>query len=258
MSSVQLYPHDPGTLLPLLRAHLPNSLPVYGCILSNHSSSPTSPSSPRGTLEPLSKLETHSHLRHAYATFPPSALPPPSPAHRTPFVVLIHLPPPAAQQIRLFCSAETRPGVTDAEREDAAALVTGAVGAHLAGEGGAETRMIGGMAEAWCERVRRTCGTRERDTCDVWLAPDPLEGEGDAAPALTVGADDGLAVDVGRRHDIELARPALSLLPRIRVYGRLTNRGWLDSEDTRCPRRVGVLHLPTPTHHRHPPAARAV
>jgi len=93
MPAVQLYPHDPSTLLPLLKAHLPNSLPVYGTILSNPS--PPSPSTSPGTLEPLTTVETSSYLHSAWYSFPPTTL------HNSPepFVVPIHLPPPMSHQI---------------------------------------------------------------------------------------------------------------------------------------------------------------
>lgn len=192
ISPVQLFAHDPASLLPQLKHHLPKSLPVYGCILSNSSSVPTSTSP--GHHEPLSTVETSNRLPHAYATFPPSCLSSPPEL----FAIFVHLPPPMTWQVRFFCSAETRKNLSTSERQTALNLVKDAVTLHL--EGPEETRMLGGMSTLWSAGVREMLGTRENEVCDVWLAPeDGAMGEGEVDK-------EGLEVDEGRRRDCELVR----------------------------------------------------
>ena len=188
MTPFQLYEHEPESLLPLLQSHLPYSLPVYGSIVSNPSSSLAS-----GHQREIASDEGNNQVHYAITTFPSSALPYPP----DPYVILNHLPSPMPWQVRLFCSAESDPNLTGTAKLEATNLVIETVKEHL--KSPQETRMIGALSTVWSDQLRKMLGTRNNEICDVWLASEDNE--------MTVdGAREGLIVDIGRLQDCELVR----------------------------------------------------
>ena len=146
------HPRPETTLLPLLRAHLPRSLPAFGALLW-HSSLPTPPSEP-----------------FAFASFPPGSPVP------TVWTVLIHQLPPSTNQLRAFTSVEATLATGAQTSEDELAEADGQFRACLREFCSAATGdvWIGALSELWIERLGLSGGVH---IYGVWLAPEEDEDE---------------------------------------------------------------------------------
>jgi hypothetical protein len=171
------HPRPETTLLPLLRAHLPRSLPALGALVW-HSSLPTPPSKP-----------------FAFASFPPGA---PTPAIWT---VLIHQLPPSTNQLRAFTSVEAaiasgaQPSegkLADAEAQFRACLRTFCSAA-------AETEVWIGLSEDWIDRLGLGEGL---NIYGIWLAPDEDPDEGELEPPA------GWRMRRAELRDVKAVRPS--------------------------------------------------
>ena len=119
---VRLYPHDPTSFLPLLRAHLPHSITTYSTIRTNpwprvdvppgvslSASASSDANAGRATQEGATgqtddRAAMPDSLLYGavWATFPASQISNPPDV----WAMLIHLPPPQRNQTRLYCSLD--------------------------------------------------------------------------------------------------------------------------------------------------------
>lgn len=113
---VELYAHEPKSLLPLLNKYLPRSLPVIATIRENLSA-PSSSTSTSGS------ISGRSHDEPVYATFLPGEIPDPDAdfdgddtrtgtgdQNQRMWGVVVRTHDSASPQLRLFCSAESKSG----------------------------------------------------------------------------------------------------------------------------------------------------
>lgn len=211
-AAVELYRHDPKTLLPLLEKHLPLSLPVYATIKINPWENANTEGT--GTLIRSSTSESNdaqdatSIVNYAWATFPPSEL------NDLPeiWTIIIHLPPPGAHQTRMYCSSETylhqsclidHPSQLSEDDSNyklwsqSQVQVNGAI--KLLTESSPGVTKLGAVHTFWTKGVAYTIGVKENVICDAYLAPigflDTPEG------AIK---KEGLIIDKGKRSDCEM------------------------------------------------------
>lgn len=183
---IKLYAHEPRSLLPLLKQHLPYTIGIVGCILNS----------------PLPGDETDLPVLDAvYATFPSSDSGKPQAPSTDNWLVILALPLPA-DQIRFYHSCEARPPSaqsTDelqaAEDMIAASLLDMAKRYPSHDKAGFVHYLWGGIA-------RTTLRGKGRGKYDVWLAPDVTC---DAAGGNAVGPDlADLVLDHGRPGDEDI------------------------------------------------------
>lgn len=190
-----IWPHEPKSLLPLLRKNLPHSLAVHSLIASNDFARPTSPISQ----EPCPQLEADDAIAHVWCTFPPSALSSPPPIYN----MIAIVPRPQEFQTRSFCSAEAN--LPDPETEAEAVRVV--VASHLTLRRMYSWMLLaGGVHERWLSALLEAVGTKSRVDTYLWLSP---EG---GSPALDLDEAEvqrqleaeGLILDHGRACDAQI------------------------------------------------------
>lgn len=186
MSPLQLYEHDPTSLLPLLTRFLPHTQAVLGAIVS----CPAPGHQPRGVLD-APPLET------MYASFPPSSLP--DDGDRD-WLVALALPAPS-EQVRVWHRREVE--LNEAEMARVQRLEGSAVSsAALRGAGSLQGDEAGGaraaemltaavramrerfphhfvtgqLNAAWERALRHALGAPSRGLCRVFLAPAQAPG----------------------------------------------------------------------------------
>jgi hypothetical protein len=195
---IKLYTHDPRSLLPLLKAHLPYTIPIIGTITSNPV--PLTPGVDSSAPNDPSTLEEEGYT--LYATFSKDDIPSRNDkdTRRDEHWVIItaHFEPNASQS-RLFCSAETssqkmspppnehdhserisnEDGVTEKEEEGQAErkvqeLVRSTVWSlrSLLRSQGRDLTLVGGVNVRWCQSVKALGkGIGGEGLCDIWIAP---------------------------------------------------------------------------------------
>ena len=203
---VELYPHDPLTLLPLLESHLPYSLPVYGLIKSSFVSSRTVPDNDiTPTTTDVSSNPPSYISSVAWLTFPPSSLPIPPEV----WTVIIHLPYPMSRQTRLFNSLEPLLTVLPSSTASSSTIPSDSsshspissthpstlpstqpqfqqwkLGQNQVSnvirkmtQKNAVMQIVGALSVLWAESVRLEFGTEAHKICDNWMAPDLSHSE---------------------------------------------------------------------------------
>ena len=165
-----LHPHtDPDlTLSPLLRARLPESLPVLGCIHFPHSGDPSASSSRPATV---------------WASFPPTVTPP------VVFVVISTYPDCPPEQHRLFCSLDSSPDPSEEEVEQGNRLVRGAIN-ELSAHNGSKLVLS-------CLHTRWMPLLGSGHVYQIWLAPERWTHLGPPPKEC------GVVLREGQEHDLE-------------------------------------------------------
>lgn len=188
---LQLYEHEPSSLLPLLERYLPHTQAVLGAIVS----------SPAPGCEPRSVLDAPP-LETVFASFPPGSLPNDEDED---WLVALALPAPS-EQVRIWHRAEVRLNGAEGARVRAlsgsvvspAALrdgtheasKTGGKDLNSAAEAVVEARrtmrqrfprhfVLGQLNAAFEPAVRTALGAPGRGICRVFLAPQSLPDPGD-------------------------------------------------------------------------------
>lgn len=177
--STMLYAHpSPGeTLVPLLRAHLPQSLPSYGCV-SFHLSLANPPTTP-----------------FAFASFPPDA----SPRSDSLWTVIVRQQPPSTPQVRVFSSVESVVEPSQEELVQGEAQLREMLKTYCLSVSDEEV-WIGALAEVWIDRI----GLAKDHIYGVWLAPEVGEdGEEE------VEVPSGYTLRKADKRDIQTVRPFL-------------------------------------------------
>lgn len=244
-AKLQLYEHDPSTLLPLLTQWLPHTQAVLGAIVS----------CPPPWHEPKSVLDAPP-LETMWASFPPDSLPSDSDED---WLVALALPAPS-EQVRIWHRAEV--GLNEKEMERVKRIEGSVVSteslraAEVEGKGkGEEVEkaaeqvtearrimrekyprhfVMGQLNAAWEPALRRALGAPSRGICRVFLAPEQSPSTGSDAERLK---ELGLKLDTTRVGDEDEVSspfppfPSSSFskphsLPAVRVY---------DTADSRCP-----------------------
>lgn len=208
MPDTILHPHQPATLLPLLRKHLPASIRVYGVLTSNDNNTLPYP---------------------AYTTFTPSQLK----LNTIPkiWVIIITLPSPLTDQIRIYCSLDLSCHQDDLgdtgprTRAEGQKLVESSLEAYKAVS--KEFRKVGAIDRLWTDGLRRSWGLEKKPTYWYWLSPVRVEAGSEVEAEVEIkvevdrGGHDGhvsggrigdeqrakragLIVDVGREIDVEI------------------------------------------------------
>lgn len=183
-ATLQLYEHDPASLLPLLTKFLPHTQAVLGAIVS----CPPPGQTPQSALD-APPLET------MWASFPPGNLPSDS---DTDWLVTLALPAPS-EQIRIWHRAEVELNNEEIERvkqiegsvvstealreaeskggnEDAAAQVIEA--RRIMREKYPAHFVMGQLNAAWEPALRHALMAPGRGICRVFLAPEELPSTG--------------------------------------------------------------------------------
>lgn len=177
--STMLYAHpSPGeTLVPLLRAHLPQSLPSYGCV-SFHLSLANPPTTP-----------------FAFASFPPDA----PPRSDSLWTVIVRQQPPSTPQVRVFSSVESVVEPSQEELVQGEAQLREMLKTYCLSVSDEEV-WIGALAEVWIDRI----GLAKDHIYGVWLAPEVGEdGEEE------VEVPSGYTLRKADKRDIQTVRPFL-------------------------------------------------
>jgi hypothetical protein len=191
--NVELYEQDPHLLLPLLEKHLPLSLPVYGTIVANIP--PACGVNIGWSTPPIPPV----HPLKAYATFPEA---PSGETERSSWVIIIPMPLPQSDQIRLFSSAETaQPQPLPSSAGYAAALtqINAALKSYI--DIYPAVNVVGALNSLWVPGVESVLGGEPRGRCNVFLPED-----------TTSQAEEGIEgyeVDVGREREAEMVWTAL-------------------------------------------------
>lgn len=189
-ATLQLYEHNPSSLLPLLTKYLPHTQAVLGAIVS----CPPPGQRPQSALD-APPLET------MWASFPPGRLPSDS---DTDWLVALALPAPS-EQIRIWHRAEVELNNEEIERvkqiegsvvstealreaeskggnDDAAAQVIEA--RRIMREMYPNHFVMGQLNAAWEPALRHALKAPSRGICRVFLAPEELPSTGSDAERL--------------------------------------------------------------------------
>ena len=169
---VELYPHDPQTILPLIRSFLPYSLTIVGAIQRGPIPSPPVTSDPHK--EPW---------LWAWTTFSTSSLgllELQTKPVREDFVVILQLPRTMKTETRLFCSAEANLSkISPPGRAAAQQLVNATVRRFSKMSEGVE--VFGAVHEAWTDGINSMLSTPMAEgVADVWSVPNDLRREGES------------------------------------------------------------------------------
>ena len=263
----ELYAHDPVTLVPLLEAHLPYSLPIYGALKTNNwarmEDTTSIPSLPSGKAD-ISDKQLYGSI---WATFPPASIPPmDTTAGAETWAVLLHLPAPQTSQTRLYCSAERALTTTGPSSASATATSVQSLGRSGSG-GGPRHRMwrkgqdttnglirtikecspvvvkFGAINSLWTEEISAFLGKPGGDIYEIWLAP-----EGEDVKLKSVDKT-GLVVDGCTEEDCEMVSVCYSHLPlRLRLsYHEMVLI--IDLLDPCNQGRPSILHPTAKSHH---------
>ena len=166
---VELYPHDPQTILPLVRSFLPYSLTIFGSIQMGPLPSPPSTSDPQR--EPW---------LWAWTTFSASSLTPlelQTKSVKEDFVIILQLARTMKTQTRLFCSAEANLSkISPQSRTVAQQLVNATVRRYSRMSEVVE--VFGAVHEAWTDGINNMLSTPMAEgAADVWSFPNDLRRE---------------------------------------------------------------------------------
>jgi len=218
---IELYPHHPPTLLPLLALHLPHSLPLFGTIKTN------SWSRPQKAIPPAISLPTHRALIDedqltsvVWATFPPGTSAPEV------WAAIVHLPAPQRGQTSHYCSMQSSLLSLPVDRSVAhpsklESASTSAITGTSAEQGGKAirakegddryrtwrqaqdvmnalvliirecspgVRLFGAMNALWTEECIKVLGSSANGTYNIWIAPLQALGGGETVQeGLEVG-----------------------------------------------------------------------
>lgn len=184
MGVLHLHPDPLRTLVPLLKAQLPNSLPALGAITYQSS--------------------LHSSFA-AWATFPPSSSASSQPPEL--WVVLVPLQPPSTRQARLYCSHErdaSFDGTSEAEELVLACVRELNTRDNLWAK--EDVVMVGALHSMWMGCLGGAVDGlgREVEMYTVYLAPERDEVTAQGAELATI---DGLELRAGQPADVDLVSP---------------------------------------------------
>lgn len=192
----KLYAHEPRTLLPLLREHMPHSVVLIGTIVAN----PTCEGSALPALPPV------------YATFPPlksggeitSASLAETGVGKYDWLVTVALPAPSVQ----FRFYHALTGAPDSERtpelfDTAATMVKESLREM---QDRYSTRFVlGGVHDLFVDVAREVLGGPRRTSTYLYLAPNGGAGP-TAIDDSNVKWEDELELGLGKKEDAELVR----------------------------------------------------
>ena len=222
-TATRLYAHEPRSLLPLLRAHLPHTLVIVGTILANRVSNDE-----KGPVDDDTPLPPP--LPPVYATFPP-------PAHggdvtldtlreagigEYEWLVAVALPLPS-EQIRLHhalvaATPDQQTGPAKAAAERTIELAIREMARMY------PTQLVVGNTHEMFESVtRRVVGGAERTKTYIYVAPHAGFGHTEIDLAGVGGVDkEGLVLDHGRPSDAPVVSLGLdhgcALLTRFQIF----------------------------------------
>lgn len=232
-AKVELYPHAPTTLLPLLHSQLPHTIVLIGTILANrHSDADPAPiTAPDVRVPPP--------LPPVYATFPP-----PSDGSditseylaqigvgEFDWLVVVALPVPS-EQIRFYHSLVASASQTPEEKERAEGMIEAAL--RFMNTLYPHQLVSGCTHEMWEDVTRRVLGGKRQDPTLIYVAPGGGFGH---TEIKDVGGWEGeLVLDHGREGDKALVSAA---------HGVLGGRRRGDGGVGECKQRV-MLSPPPP------------
>jgi hypothetical protein len=232
-SAVVLYPHEPLSLVSLLRKHLPKSLPVLSTIIENASFSSSnftksSSSSPNNEEEEEEGYDYDT----VFTTF--------SSADQVDdqdiWAVVVQMSEFDSIHLRFYCSAEIEiprplgpphPRLGEGEAEETMRTFVRGVTESVVRVYGKEIT-LGAISSRWNEAMRDVVDARELVECAVFLAPMSATAEAGADQGVGAGSGDevkdvagkedeevldglGLMVDRARDEDMAIVRHLLSL-----------------------------------------------
>jgi hypothetical protein len=250
-SAVVLYPHEPLSLVPLLRKHLPKSLPVLSTILENASFSSSnftksSSSSPNNEEEEEEGYDYDT----VFATFPSAD----EVDDQDIWAVVVQMSEFDSIHLRFYCSAEIEiprplgppyPRLGEGEAEETIRTFVRGVTESVVRVYGKEIT-LGAISSRWNEAMRSVVDARELVECSVFLAPmsstagavagKEMNGSGDEQVGTEEDRDEevldglGLMVDRARDEDMSIVRhsapysPFYATLPIFRILKRVVAR----------------------------------
>lgn len=223
---VELYAHEPSSLIPLLSKHLPRSLPVLASIQESLpvSSSWTSTSTftPSPNASSRSKSSDAGKAGALYATFPPDQIPISQRGDdgedERLWGVVFQNTDPTTIHLRLFCSAETShpsSGPHDDEsgpdneptEERIQDFVSDMTRAMVRVYG--KRVILGSVDSRWNQVVREAVDSEDFGECTVFLAPPYLLTEKRDAEDEERVEGLGLEFDQGREGDLDIVSSSL-------------------------------------------------
>jgi hypothetical protein len=251
-SAVVLYPHEPLSLVPLLRKHLPKSLPVLSTILENASFSSSNFTKSSNSIK---EEEEGYDYDTVFATFPSVD----KVDDQDIWAVIVQMSEFDSIHLRFYCSAEIEiprplgpphPRLGEGEAEETIRTfvmgVTESV-VRIFGKG----ITLGAISSRWNEAMRSVVDARELVECAVFLAPHSVtagagaeqrvgDGEGNGVGAGEGRGDvevlDGMGLMVDRARDEDMAIVCLLLSqssPILPFYG--PGQLWVQSHSPNLP-----------------------
>jgi hypothetical protein len=227
-SAVVLYPHEPLSLVPLLRKHLPKSLPVLSTILENASFSSSTFTKSSSS---INEEEEGYDYDTVFTTFPSVD----KVDDQDIWAVVVQMSEFDSIHLRFYCSAEIEiprplgpphPRLGEGEAEETIRTFVRGVTESIVRIYGKEIT-LGAISSRWNEAMRSVVDARELVECAVFLAPMSATAEAGADQGVRAGSGDevgdgagkededvldglGLMVDRARDEDMAIVRHSVS------------------------------------------------
>jgi hypothetical protein len=203
-SAVVLYPHEPLSLVPLLRKHLPKSLPVLSTILENASFSSSTFTKSSSS---INEEEEGYDYDTVFTTFPSVD----KVDDQDIWAVVVQMSEFDSIHLRFYCSAEIEiprplgpphPRLGEGEAEETIRTFVRGVTESIVRIYGKEIT-LGAISSRWNEAMRSVVDARELVECAVFLAPMSATAEAGADQGVRAGSGDEVR-DVAGKEDEEV------------------------------------------------------
>jgi hypothetical protein len=204
-SAVVLYPHEPLSLVPLLRKHLPKSLPVLSTILENASFS-SSNFTKSSSSDKEKEEEEGCDYDTVFATFPSAD----KVEDQDIWAVVVQMSEFDSIHLRFYCSAEIEiprplgpphPRLGEGEAEETIRTFVRGVTESVVRVYGKEIT-LGAISSRWNEAMRSVVDARELVECSVFLAPMSSTAGAVAGKEMNGSGDEQVGTEEDRDEEV--------------------------------------------------------